>query len=221
MTLFQIRLVLFLIAFCTQSFAKTTEPACNPKDWSCHGSFYVTTGGVFSHVFYKPNPLTFNPPNQPVIQFSPSTHFPANLGGFRFGFGNGVDKKLPVNYEFDYNETFYQAKQSDEILAGISTKSLVSSLSYALNPKCRLKASVFAGAVVVSVYLTTQTVAPKPEFFATTNSVDIDPFAGGSLLYQINSKFAVRLVEFYDLGNYNKNLSGRLVTLFMLNYYPA
>jgi hypothetical protein len=202
-------------------FASAIEKNCNKADWNCHGSFYVTGGYVFAHYLFNSNQLTLSPPGQPTINFTPKDIFPNNASGMRWGFGSGLGTNTPFTYEIDYNQIFTHSNSKNGLKVSRSSKSLVGILGYVINPKNRLRASLVGGASVISTYLTQTTVA-SPQFFSqNTNSVDVDPFLGGSLAYQINSKFALRAVEFYDFATYNRNAQGSLITLLMLNYYPG
>ncbi|MCE0721762.1 MULTISPECIES: hypothetical protein [Legionella] len=212
--------IIFSMILSNLTCAAGTEKNCNKADWSCHGSFYLTGGYVFVHTFFNDNQLSLSPPEQPKINFTPQDAFPNNGNGMRWGFGSGFGGKLPFTYELDYNQIFTHSKTKDGLKISRSSKSLVAIIGYTLNPKNRLRASLVGGASVISTYLTATTVAPREFFSQNTNSVDVDPFLGGSLSYQINSRFALRAVEFYDFATYNRSAKGAAVTLLMLNYYP-
>ncbi|KTD43129.1 hypothetical protein [Legionella parisiensis] len=212
--------IIFSMILSNLIFAAGTEKSCDKADWRCHGSFYMTGGYVFVHTLFNDNPLSLSPPEQPTINFTPQDTFPNNASGMRWGFGAGFGDNLPFTYELDYNQIFTHSTIKDGLKISRSSKSLVAIIGYTLNPKNRLKTSLVGGASVISTYLTATTVAPRPFFSQNTNSVDVDPFLGGSLTYQINSKFALRVVEFYDFATYNRSAKGAVVTLVMLNYYP-
>ncbi len=202
-------------------FAATIEKNCNKAYWSCHSSFYVTGGYVFAHYLLNNNQLSLTPPGQPKINFTPKDTFPNNASGMRFGFGSGLGTNTPFTYEIDYNQIFTHSNTGTDLKVSRASKSLVVILGYTLNPKNRLRTSLVGGASVFSTYRTDTTVAPHQFFSQNSNSVDVDPFLGGSLAYQINSSFALRAVEFYDFATYNRSATGSLVTLLMLNYYPG
>lgn len=202
-------------------FAATSEKSCSKEDWRCHGSFYISGGYVFIHYLLTSNPLTFLPAGQSTLSFTPKDAFPNNASGMRFGFGTGLGVNTHFTYEIDYNQIFNHSTTKNELKISRSSKALVGILGYVINPKDRLRTSIVGGASVISTYLTQTTASPRSYFSQTTNSVDVDPFLGGSLTYQINSNLALRVVEFYDFATYNRNAEGSVVTLLMLNYYPA
>ena len=204
-----------------QIFASAIEKSCNKADWSCHGSFFVTGGYVFAHYLLNSNQLTLSPPAQPTINFNLKDAFPNNASGMRLGFGSGLGTNTPFTYELDYTQIFTHSNSKNELKVSRSAKVFTSILGYTLNPKDRLRASVVGGASVLSTYLTVARVTSQHFFSQNSNFIDIDPFVGGGLSYQINSIFALRAVEFYDFATYNRNARGALVTLLMLNYYPG
>lgn len=220
MVKYQIVAIIFSITLSNLIFAAEAKKNCDKADWRCHGSFYITGGYVFTHTFFNDNQLSLSPPDQSTIHFTPRDLFPNNASGMRWGFGAGLGDNLPFTYELDYNQIFTHSKIKDGLKISRSSKSLVAIIGYTLNPKSRLRASIVGGASVISTYLTATTVAPRQFFSQNTNTVDVDPFLGGSLSYQINSKFALRAVEFYDFATYNRSAQGVAVTLIMLNYYP-
>ncbi|RUR09527.1 hypothetical protein [Legionella sp. km772] len=213
--------VSFLVLVGNFLFAAVPEKKCNKTDWSCHGPFYLTAGYVFAHNLFNKNQLSFSPPNRPSINFTPANAYPNNFSGVRLGFGSGLGTNLPFTYELDYTQLFTQSHTTNSLKISRSTKTFVGILGYVLNPKDRLRTSIVGGASIISSYMTQTTLAPRHYFSQTTNAVDVDPFLGASLSYQINSKLALRAVEFYDFATYNKSATGNLVTLLMLNYYPA
>lgn len=175
---------------------------------------------MYSHIFYTPNSLNFTPPNASPVSYDPASDYPNDVLGMRFGFGNYLVEGLPFGYELDYNQTFTKSKISNDFSYGISTKSFVASLFYTLNPKDRIRVNLLSGLVVLSVNQTINSVTPEITYSTSTITTDVDPFLGCGVIYQINAKWAVRFVEFYDFGTYNQNLSGRVVSLLMLNFYP-
>jgi hypothetical protein len=217
----QIVAIIVLMTLSSLICAEEIKKNCNKADWSCHGSFYITGGYVFAKTIFNNNQLALSPPQQPTINFTPQGAFPNNVSGMRFGFGSGLGVNLPFTYELDYNQIFSQSKVNDGFKISRASKSLVAILGYTINPKNRLRTSLVGGASVISTYVTATTITPRQFFSQTTNSVDVDPFLGGSLTYQINSKLALRAVEFYDFATYNKSAQGAWVTLLMLNYYPG
>lgn len=218
---YQSIILFFLFVVSHLAFAAEKEKTCNEADWNCHGSFYVTGGYVFVHTLFQDNILSITPPDQTMINFSPQSSFPNNASGMRFGFSSGFGLNLPLSYELDYNQVFTHSQINNDLKISRASKAIVGTLAYTVNPKSRLRLSLVAGASVISTYLTATTVSPRPFFSQNTNSVDVDPFFGGSFSYQINSKFAMRVVEFYDMATYNRGADGALVTLVMLNYYPG
>ncbi|KTD70783.1 hypothetical protein [Legionella tucsonensis] len=216
----QIVAIIFSITLSNLIFAAEVKKNCDKADWSCHGSFYITGGYVFANTLFNNNQLSLSPPGLPTINFTPHDAFPNNVNGMRWGFGSGFGDNLPFIYELDYNQIFTHSETKDGLKISRASKSLVVIFGYTLNPKNRLRASLVGGGSVISTYLTATTVAPRQFFSQNTNSVDVDPFLGGSLSYQINSKFALRAVEFYDFATYNRSAKGVIVTLLMLNYYP-
>lgn len=219
-------IVIFFLAILSNliygsEFERSCKNVCDQGDWAHHGSFYLTGGYVFTHTLFTNNLLSITPPGQPTIFFTPKSAFPNDCSGIRLGFGSGLGTNTPFYYELDYNQIFTCSKIRDGLQVSRASKSLVTTLGFSLNPKSRLRVVLFGGATVASVYTTLSTVRPRPPFSQKTNTVDVDPFAGGSLVYQVNSKLAVRVVEFFDISTYNPNARGTWVTLLMLNYYPS
>jgi hypothetical protein len=201
--------------------AEAKEFCCCKDDWSCHGSFYITGGYVFEHFTYSNNLLSFSPPNHATIFFTPRNAFPNNFSGMRLGFGSGLGNNTPFHYELDYNQLFTRSKTFDGLTVYRSSKALVTTLVYALNPKDRLRVVALGGTTVTSTYTTMATNFDGNFFSQTSNTVDVDPFLGAGLVLQINSKLAIRVVELVDIATYNRNVRDSLTTLLMLNFYPA
>lgn len=59
---------------------------CNKAQWSCHDSFYIGTGYLFGHIFYKKEPLTLTGTGQPTITYTPNHAEPNDFHGMRFSF---------------------------------------------------------------------------------------------------------------------------------------
>lgn len=213
--------IFFLILSNLIFAAEIKEPCCCKDDWSSHGSFYITGGYVFAHFLYSKNLLSLTPPNHPTIFFTPRSAFPNDFSGMRFGFGSGLGTNTHFNYELDYSQIFTRSKTHDGLTVYRSGKALVASLGYTINPKDRLRVILDGGAIVVSTYTTMATNFNNNFFSQTDNTVDVDPVLGGVLVFQINSKLAIRVCEFIDIATYNRSVRGALVTLLMLNFYPA
>jgi hypothetical protein len=209
-----------IFVFLLLSFAMLVNSSYGLENWQDHGTFYLTGGGVYSYVSYSDNPLSFTTGGK-TYTYNPESDYERNNYGMRFGFGNKFIKELPFAYEFDYNQTFKISKKSNDFNYGIATKSLVATLIYTLNPKDRLTVSLSGGAIAMSVIQTIDREKPDLFYRTSTYSTDVDPFVGGAILYQINDKWAIRAVQFYDFSTYNRSLSGRAVTLLMINYYPS
>jgi len=194
---------------------------CESSDWRCHNSFFVTGGYAFYHALYKNNTLLIIPPGKQEIDFTPLSAHPNNENAMRFGFGSNLGNYIPFSYEFNYTQGFSQSKTSLTLEFTKARKVLSGSITYALNPKSRLRFNLVGGASVTSIYLTTSTVAQQTPYSVTVNAVDVDPFLGGSISYSINSRFAVRLSEYFAFSKFNLNTNGTLATFLMLNYYPG
>jgi len=214
-------LVLLVVMSGSQIAAATNSKPCQPSDWTCHNSFFITGGYVFYHTLYKDNPLSIVQPGHQAIDFTPQSAYPNNENALRSGFGAGLGDHTPFSYELDYTQGFPKSKTGSELELTRARKVFSTSINYTLNPESRLRFNLTGGASVTSIYLTTTTVAEQPSFSTTVNTVDVDPFVGGSIVYSINSKFAARLIQYFSFANYNRNTNGSLITLLMLNYYPG
>ena len=199
----------------------TPATPCSASDWRCHNSFYVTGGYVFTHGLQNKNVLSITPPGYKKIEFTPYSAYPNNTNGIRLGFGSGLGDHTPFGYELSYTQVFPKSKTTNDLIFTRSRKSFSTSINYTLNPDSRLRVNALFGASVASFYTTSATVSPLPTYTQTNNTVDVDPYIGGSVVYSINSKFVARLVEYFAFAEYNLNAKGAWLTLLMLNYYPG
>ena len=85
-----------------------------------------------------------------------------------------------------------------------------------MNPDSRLNFSIVLGAGVFTSFLKVTSIDPKYPYSVTTNNTDIDPVFGGLIAYQINSKFALKLMGFYDYFVDNPSINARLVPAFLV-----
>jgi len=143
---------------------------------------------------------------------------PNNLNTLRVGFGNYFKDDSPFSYQVYYNQAFTKSNTVNDLRFSASKKILLALFDYTFNPQARLQVKALAGCGVISSYLTV--TALNDQTSLTTNTVDVDPIAGGSLFYQLNSKYAVGFVGFWDFAFYNKYVHGGFVPSIMLAYFP-
>lgn len=212
-------LLLPLLFLYTQS--AWPQVKCDKSDWRCHDNYDFSLGYIFVHQFYKSEPIRMPISGAPDLVYSPKEAFPNDLSGYRLGFGSSLGQDSPFGFQFYYNQAFPKSKVYNNFQFTGKGKVFLGLINYDLNPKSRLKVSLVGGAGIFSQYLSITSLHPNLPFSQTTDSVDLDPVLGGNIKYQINSKFDIKFITFYDFAIYNKELRGRLVPSIMFGYHPS
>lgn len=193
---------------------------CDSSDWRCHGSFNFSGGYMLVHQLYKNQEIIAPIPSHAPIRYQTKLAFPNNFNGIRVGFAAMFPGSRTFSYHFYFNELVSRSKTYNGLKFSGSSKMFLGLVGYALNPGDRLTFDFIMGAGVLSNKSTVKARDPNINFSLTENIVDLDPVVGGAINYQINAKFAVKFVGFFDFCRFHPDVVGRVVPALMLAYYP-
>ena len=213
----KITLLIFLVCLNHTVFAKKK---CDQSDWSCHDNYEFSMGYVFPHEYYPNRQLTEIIPGKGDFHYNPKQAFPNNFSGIRLAFGGALSHNNQFGYQMSYNQIFPKSKTDNNLQVTAEGKVFLSLLEYRINPTSRTQVALVAGAGIISSYVSINSVDPNMAFSITRNTVDVDPVIGANISYQINSRFKIKFIYFYDFATYNKSLYGRSVPALLLSYCP-
>lgn len=217
---YQIIVTLFLAMLSYPIFAGSVEKECDSSDYNCHGTLYLTGGYAFDHADFSNHTYAIAPPGQSALSFTYRGTAPNNFSGFRLGFGDEFSSNKKFGYELAYNQFFTRTKTIPGLRVYTKGKVFTADLGYQCFHYNRFSGRLIAGVAIISTYSGKTTLSPNKYVNGYASSADVDPFLGAAVLYQINSSFAVKLAEFYDMSAYNDATSEHFASFLMLVYYP-
>jgi len=211
-------LMAILFVFLTHTVFAKKE--CDEADWSCHDNYAFTAGYIYVHEYYPTQGKTLAIPGHPNFEYNIKRDLPNDYSGIRLGFGSSLGHSRSFGFQLYYNHIFPKSNTYNNLQFTGEYKVFLGAIEYILNPKSRTKVALVAGAAITSSYLSIKSLDPNIAFSLKTNTVDIDPILGANIAYQINSRFEVKFIYFYDFATFNPNLYGRSVPALVLSYYP-
>ncbi|PJD94499.1 MAG: hypothetical protein CK426_03685 [Legionella sp.] len=189
-------------------------------DWKPKQSFYLTAGYSLTHEMYRAQWTTINEVS-PAVTYNPTQVYPNNLSGLRFGFGSKLgNADSQFGYEFDFNQVFAKTRTTQGLQVTRPEKIILGFVDYMVNPESRLQWFLAAGGVITNVPLTVKTIAPNQLSSSTSTSTSADPAVAAFFLYPLNSSLALKGIFIWKIAPYDTAITGTLIPLLMLNYYP-
>lgn len=190
--------------------ANSTKSCEGSDHWSCHASTYVGGGYVFSHQYLTRAQYPGLPGG-----LTAKNVLPANLNGFRVGFGTTAPDNRQLLIRLYYVQVVPQTLNSNGFSFTSAKKGVLGEMGWNLNPADRLSFNLLSGAAVISTTLT----AYSNQTSVSLNSVDVDPMIGFDSTFQINRHAAIKFGALWIFPTYTNLASGSITPFVLFNYF--
>lgn len=190
--------------------ANSTKSCEGSDHWSCHASTYVGGGYVFSHQYLTRAQYPGLPGGLTAKNVQP-----ANLNGFRVGFGTTAPDNRQLLIRFSYAQFVPQTLNYNGFSFTSAKKGVLGEVGWNLNPDDRFRINLLSGGSVIATNLT----AHSNQTSLSLNSVDVDPMIGFDSIFQINRHAAIKFGALWIFPTHSKLCNGSIAPFVSFNYF--